>query len=236
LQEALVAGKVDTGIMPFTYAWNAVARGNNLKIASFFERETDGIVAGSSIQDITELETKKVGMLKASTLEILFEDATHSRGIQCSKVYFRSPNEMVSALQAGQIDAMVGYVPLIQKMSDKYKVIHWFSSDYSAHPCCDIVLNQDQMSKGKQALHDKLLADLKLVIEEVAIPSESVVSFAMKQYGLNRDQVFDSLKHTVFRMGLDDAGKAFERKMTDISVGLGYQPNQILDSDIYLER
>ncbi len=235
LQEAIISRHVDIAIIPFTYAWNAAEKGHPIRIVSFFERETDGIITSNRINDLRELNRSKIGLLRASTLDVLMLDFAEKHGIEYESVYFRTPNEVVSALTSGNVDAIVLYVPLIQKLSSDYHVIHWFGSDHEAHPCCDIAVNTDNMNKDRLNLARKLLMILDESIEIVNNREEKVINYIQTTYGLSIEQAHQALDKTVYKTGLDEHGRRFERSMTDISVRLGYQTRQISNSDIYLD-
>ena len=235
LQEAIVGKKVDIAVMPFTYAWNAASKGYPIRIVSFLERETDGIVAKRNLTSITDLQGKSIGLLKASSIDILMQDLAERTGFTFDPIYFRTPNESISALQAGSVDAIVLYVPLIQKMSNDYHVLHWFSEDYAAHPCCNLTVNTQMLTEAKTKLTLQLIDTITKINEQIAARDESILRFATKTYGLSGDEVSDALSHTVFITGLDDSGRNFERQMIDIAVKSGYQDRHIADHDIYLE-
>ena len=222
VQEALIAGRLDLAIMPFTYAWNAAAKGYPIRTVSFFERETDGILAQPHIRSARDLNGKKIGMLRASTLDILWQDYAQREGIEAEPVYFRTPSEAVAALQTKDVDAIVIYVPIINKLSDQFNVIHWFGERYPAHPCCDLVANIKQMNKQKQRLLTDLYTDLNEIIALLPQRQESVREFIAKHYGLIDDEIDQALEHTVFRMGLEEGGKQFQREMAVYSWKSGY--------------
>lgn len=234
LQEALIAKSVDMAIMPFTYAWNAASKGYPIKIVSFFERETDGIVASPKITSVAELEGKKVGVLKASSIDVLMQDLAHQEQLSYEPVYFRTPNECFAALNAGEVDAIVSYVPLIQKAAAKLNVIHWFGEDHKHHPCCDIVVNTEVLNKTKTGHYRKLLPVLTKVIDMIDARTVQIMDYVKQTYGLDDATANDALNHTAFILGLDDEGKAFEARMTDLSIKSGYQTQQIGFSEIYL--
>lgn len=235
LQEALIAGHADAAIMPFTYAWNAAAKGYPIRIVSFFERETDGILSQPEIKSIQDLHHKKIGLLKASTLDILMQDLAKRSNITYEAVYFRTPNESISALQSRAVDAIVLYVPLIQKLWTDYHVLHWFKDDYAAHPCCDLCVNTKQMTVSKQEMLKKLLRISQSQIELIERRDPKIISYVERNYGLSKSMANNTLDYTIFQTGLDTAGKAFERQMISIAIEAGYQEKDLQDAEIYLE-
>ncbi|RLC49566.1 MAG: hypothetical protein DRZ79_05775, partial [Candidatus Cloacimonadota bacterium] len=142
--EALVAGKIDVAILPFTYIWSDVAAGKEVKIISFLERESDGIIASQKIKNLSDLNGKKIGVLRASTLDIFAEMIAEKKQFNFTPVYFRTPMEMAAALKTGEVDALSFYVPSIFNFDkDKFHIIYWYGEDFSYHPCCDLAANMD---------------------------------------------------------------------------------------------
>ncbi len=235
LQEAIIAGRTDIAIMPFTYAWNAASKGYPIRTVSFFERETDGIVTSAAITKTSDLDGRKIGILRASTLDILMQDFARMNNIDYEAISFRTPNEMIAALTSGVVDAIVVYVPLIQKLDDKYHVIHWFGSSYPAHPCCDISVNTRQLTASKTVLLQGLISKLDEIILKVNALDSNVMDFVCKSYGLTLDQAYAALEHTVFATGLDENSKAFQRDMIEHAIRSGYQSHSLTDEQIYLD-
>ncbi len=222
IQEALVAGRIDAAIIPFTYVWNAATQGHPVRTISFFERETDGILAQPHIRSPQDLEGRKVGLLRASTLDVLWQDYAKREGISAQPIYFRTPSEAVSALQNRDLDAIVTYVPIINKLSDKFNVIHWFGDFHPAHPCCDLAVNTAQITPGKKKLLIDLYSNLERAINAMTDDQDSVRQFVREYYGLTHSQADSALEHTIFRMGLDESGKRFQREMAVYSWESGY--------------
>ncbi|MBW6513673.1 MAG: ABC transporter substrate-binding protein [Candidatus Syntrophosphaera sp.] len=234
VQEALIAGRIDAAIMPFTYAWNAASLGYPLRIVSHFELETDGIIVPSGLSNFAELNEARIGLLKASTLEILFIDWARERGIIYDPVYFRTPNEMAAALEVGDVDAIVTYEPLIQKLPARFKVLHYFKADYPGHPCCDFVINVSGLTQQRRDEYRELLDAVKLSQDAANRAENELLDLAGRLYGLDRDQTRNALSNTVYMTGLSEAGMAFERKMTGMAIELGYQYQELDDSEIFL--
>lgn len=235
VQEALIAGKIDAAIMPFSYAWNAASKGYPIRIVSFLEHESDGIVAQPEIQKIHDLHNAKIGVLKASTVELLMDDLAQTYGLEYHAVYFRTPNDLVSALHTRDVDAIVAYVPVIQKISENYQVLHWFGESHPEHPCCDLVVNKKNMSPAKISELRKLIARIHGALPYIATREEKLVSATQSMYQLSLEQTEEALANTFYTTGLDPAGKAMERRLIEIAVQKGYQGTMIKDEDIYWE-
>lgn len=233
VQEALIAGRIDVAIMPFTYVWNSVAKGYPLKTVSFFERETDAILVQPELEFPADLNGKKVALLKGSTLEILWQDYALRERIVAKPVYFRSPNEIVAALQSKAVDAAVLYAPIVNKLSDQYLVLHWFGENFPAHPCCDLAANTKQVTGPKLKLLQELYKGLEVAIKNMDSEASDVHRFVMANYGLTDAQAWEALQHTVFQLGLQQGGQVFQARMADISLDMGYLDKVPALSDVY---
>lgn len=236
LQEALIAGKADMGIMPFSFAFNAASKGYPIAITSFFERESDGLVALNKYSSLKDLNSKKIGVLRASTVDVLTIDLAKKEGFSYEPVYFRTPNEMIAALQSEEVDAIVAYVPLLQKIGDQFNVLHFFGSNYPAHPCCDICVNTKTLTAPKLALYNELMQQLPMAIAKVNSREADLMQYMMDSFGLSLAQANEALDHTVFQLGLDLQGIDFQMKMGAIAVEQGYQTKVLSASEIYWEK
>lgn len=233
-QEALIAGRLDVAILPFTYIWNAAAKGYPVKTVSFFERETDGIVVQSGINSVNDLQGKKIGLLKASSLEVLWMDYARTNGINAETIYFHSPNEIVAALRSAEIDAGVLYVPILNKLEDRYTVLHWFSDSYPKHPCCDLAVNTKNLAAGKEKYFKRFYKDLEKALGKLETHDKAFQSFAEKKYSLDSEQLKRALQHTGFRLGLGNEGIAFQTRMAEYSREQGYLERIPTSSEVYL--
>jgi len=237
VQEAMISGSIDVAIMPFTYVWNAASKGYPISTASFFERETDAIIAQTEFKSVAALQGKKIGLLRASTLDILWRDYAGKHGIDYDAVYFRSPNEAIAALDKKEIAAAVLYVPLVNKLVAKYNLIHWFSDDYPYHPCCDLAVNTDNIKHQNKLKHlDALMQDLQHAIDKLDTEPAKLEAYMMNSYGMKAEECREALKHTKFRMGLDASGMDFQRKMTEISMASGYLDRIPADYEVYMTK
>ncbi len=234
-QEAMVSGQIDISIMPFTYVWTARSKGYPLKTISFFERETDGIVVTSDIKQMKDLNGKKIGVLRASTIDAFLYDLIKKDSLLVETVYFRTPNEMISALKNKDVSGIVTYVPIIQKLSDEFKVIYWFSEQMPEHPCCNLVGTE-------KALDDKYLQVLALMraldhsIQSIREKDEKVIQLMMKNYLLSREQSLDALQHSIFKMNLSEKDKAFEEETMKTFLELKYIEQMPKAEDVYEDR
>jgi ABC-type nitrate/sulfonate/bicarbonate transport system substrate-binding protein len=235
VQEALIAGKLDAAIMPFSYVHNAAAKGYPVKIISFLERESDGIVARADVHSVAALHQRRIAVLKASTVELLLADLAQDIGIEYLPVYFRSPNEMLAALQRGEVDAVVAYVPVLQKLPAGFKVLHWFGDSHHHHPCCDLAVNEKQLTKSKSDRVIGLMERIGDILPQINMDNPLLIRYATTRYWISEDQLAEALAHTHFALGLDKAGKDFERRITEIAVEKGYQTRILRDHEIYLE-
>ena len=226
--EALVSEKIDVAIMPFTYIWTDISRGKKVKIISFFERESDGIICKKNIKNINELNGKKIGVLRASTLDIFAEIFIENNNVKMELVYFRTPMDMASALQVGEVDALSFYVPSIFKFDDNFKIIYWYSDDFPLHPCCDIAATEIAL-QIKLPLIKKFLAGLQKSISEMEKSPEMAIETACTLFSISRENSIKSLIHTKYLMNLDEEYQAFERKAIDKMIEKNYIETKVKD-------
>lgn len=234
VQEAITAGKIDMAIMPFSYAWTAISKGYKLKILTCLERETDGIVALPKYKSINELDKRKIGLLRASTLEILMQYTASKYNITYEPVYFRTPTEMIAALKAEEVDAIVSYVPLIQKINNKYPVLYWFSETYPGHPCCDLVVSDEVMQSHVNDIA-QIEEGLTKAIKDIKEPNEEIYKFIGRLYGLDAFQTVEALKHTRFDPTISEADKQFEQKTMQLYLKKDYLSKIPAISDVYVK-
>ena len=232
LSEALIHKRVDIGILPFTYVWTAQANGFSLKTYSSFERETDALVTRKTINKISELNNQKVGVLRASTLDVLARDLAKQNGVEFEIVPFRTPNEIIEALKAKQIMAGALYVPLVQKVSDEFHVLNWFSELYPGHTCCNIATN---LEKSKHSVLDKLVNDLSAILIDLQEHPENYINFVKEYYKLTENQALEALKHTKFSFKISNNDKEFEQNMIESFKELEYIKVIPPKKDIFLD-
>jgi ABC-type nitrate/sulfonate/bicarbonate transport system substrate-binding protein len=233
VQESLISGKIDAAIMPFSYAYTAVARDYPLRIVSFLERESDAVVCPVEIKGPQGLHNAKIGLLKASSVDLLMRDWADTVQLSYHPVYFRSPNEMIAALKAGEVQAIVGYVPLVQKLGDEYHALHWFAQNHPCHPCCDIVVNTTRLNKYRTASLRTMMDAIGNGIS--SLDSPRLLDYTRQKYGLDEQQARDAIQRTKFRMGLDPNGKGFEAQMMSLAVEMGYLNRVPSPHEVYLE-
>jgi ABC-type nitrate/sulfonate/bicarbonate transport system substrate-binding protein len=234
LGEALIAQKVDIAILPFTYCLQAQAKGINIQIISCLEHEDDGIIVRKGIEGVDDLNGKRIGCLKASTIEILLLRFLEEKNIAKTKiVYFTSPMEMWAALEKGGVDALSYYVPGIIKADNKIgKILHWYSADWKMHPCCDIAGESGQIRK-KNPLVKELLKALARGVKAVEQDTDYAVSIAEKTYGLDKVITLESLRKTPFRLSLTEDEKAFHLDIAQRMHKIGYLNKPINPDSLY---
>ncbi len=219
-QEAIISKKIDLAIIPFTYIWTARSKGYPIQCISFFERETDGIVVNKDIKQISDLNNKKIGVLKASTIDVFLKDFCRKNQVTYTPVYFRTPSEMVAALKSNEVSAIVSYVPVIQKIGDDYSTLHWFSEDYPQHPCCDIALVEGLSLQKKKNVR-KLISIIDNISRRWNISPE-IRTYAQEKYQLSEKQVNEAFEHSKFIFGLDNEGINFEMETMKTFKEMGY--------------
>ncbi|MCD4650537.1 MAG: ABC transporter substrate-binding protein [Candidatus Cloacimonetes bacterium] len=230
--EALTASRIDVAVMPFTYAWQDVAAGYPVRIASFLERESDGIICNKSIRSVQELNDKKIGVLRASTLDIFARMLLEEHNIKAELVAFRSPMEMAAALTSGEVDALSYYVPPIFRFGDDYRIVRWFSEDYPNHPCCNVITRDETIQ-----LKTKLLSGFLVALAEastlIPLDHEAVVAGA-SSFGLTDSTLSQSIKYTQYMMGTEEAGKELEKRAARVMLESKYLSQKVDPEKVYL--
>lgn len=234
VNEALVSGKIDISIMPFTYAWTDISQGKQVKIISFLERESDGIICSSDFQNIEDLKKKKIGVLRASTLDVFAEMFSDKYALEMEIVYLRSPMEMASTLKSGEVDALSFYVPPIFKFSDKFKIIHWFGEDFSSHTCCNISATESAI-RDKKSQIEMFLKEMQLSVNALNLNMEKAISCATEVFGLPKEILQNSLDFTKYRINLSEHDREFEEKVMEKMLDLGYIEKIPNSADVYDE-
>ena len=234
VNEALITGRIDIAIMPFTYGWQAVAEGKEVKIISFFERESDGIIARKGIDNIRQLDGLRLGTLRASTLDVFAHMVAEDFNINPEIVYFRTPTEMAIALKRGYVDALSFYVPAIFNFTDDMTIIFWYSEYYPKHPCCDLIAS-DEAIENKE---DQIRELLKVLEESCYHLSKSMsesIKHIERSYKLSLEVAESTLKHTKFIMGFDEEGVAFQQQTAKKMYELGYLRRQVAPGEVYYD-
>jgi ABC-type nitrate/sulfonate/bicarbonate transport system substrate-binding protein len=235
LGEALVAGKLDVAIIPFTYVVTAVARGSDIRIVACLEHEDDGIIARPGIKQLEDLDGRAIGCLKASTIELLLRRTLDARGIKARIVYFSSPMEMWSALERGDVDALSYYVPGIIKADGKIgRILHWYSNAWAMHPCCDIAVHTGRIRNKWPAVR-QLIAAIEAGSHSIARDTVRACYIAVQTWGLTDSVALQSLRHTPFRVSLTEQETAFELNTATLMNQLGYIPKMVNPDQLYLK-
>jgi len=232
--EALVSEKIDVAIMPFTYAWTDISQGKRVKIISFLERESDGIITTKKIEKIQDLDGKKIGVLRASTLDIFAEMFLEENDIEMEFIYLRTPMDMATALKSGEVDALSFYVPSIFKFDENFHIIHWYRDTFPLHPCCDLTATETAISNKKKKI-EKLMNGLEKSVNEINNNPVLTFDFAQISFYLQEDLAKQSLYHTKFVMGLAEKGKKFEQKAIAKMIEKGYILKHVKAEEIYFE-
>ena len=231
--EALVAGRIDLAIMPFTYAWMDVSQDKKVKIISFLERESDGIIASSEYANRENLTGSKMGVLKNSTLEIIPEMVFEKQGLSMPQmVPFRTPMDMAAALQSGEVDAISYYVPSIYNLAERFQIVDWYSNTFPAHPCCDLVASEKAL-KAKCNQVNAFMKMLENSIRQMEGDPQNTSKIAQNSFGLSEQITSQSLAHTKYMLGLEASGKDFEAQAAELMLSKGYLARKITSNEIY---
>jgi len=230
--EALVHGQIDVAIYPFTYVLSDATQNQNVRIVSFLERESDGIIAHRSIEKIDDLNGKKIGVLRASTLDILAEMFMESNHLSMEMVYFRTPMDLAAALQSGDVDAISFYVPSIFRFSDEFSIIHWYGDADPGHPCCNVTAHKDALVQKRSEIQ-KFVNGLQKACHYMETHPEETVALGAKVFQMDAEQIRASLEHLRYQMGLEESGRQFVKRAGVWMQKKGYANGEIDSSAVY---
>ncbi len=233
--EALVAEKIDVAILPFTYIWNDVAKGKKVKVLSFLERESDGIITKKEYTKLSDLKGKKIGVLRASTLDVFAEMISEKYALNFELVYFRTPMDMATALKSGEVDALSYYVPSIFKFTDKFHIVYWYGEDFPSHTCCNIAATEVALETKLDNINN-FLSGMQKSAEAINKSFSKTKNAAERFYELQPKYAEQSLLHTKYIMGLDEDGKNFEISAIKKMLELGYLDRSVKSEDVYFEK
>ncbi|MCK9330938.1 MAG: transporter substrate-binding domain-containing protein [Candidatus Cloacimonetes bacterium] len=230
LSEALIHNQIDLAILPFTYIWTAKSKGYKIMTVSSFERETDALMTAKNITQLSQLNNKKVGVLRASSLEVLVIDLAKKTNLNFEIVAFRTPNEMIEALRQNQIQAISLYEPLVQKLSDEFHIIKWFSEFYPEHTCCNLASTEIFLTNNNI---EDLIEKFHYTFEFIKTNNYDFLQYGVKKFNFSQEQMKNALQHTKYSLEMRDIDKEFELKMINIFLDLGYISN--IPENIYYE-
>lgn len=230
--EALAAGKVDVAILPFTYVWADVAAGLPVRTVSFLERESDGIAARRPVSSLADLAGRRIGVLRASTLDVLAGAALADAGITAELVPLRGPTELVAALRGGDVDAVSLYVPPLLGLGEEFPVVHWFGEADPGHPCCNVAAHADAL-RDRPAQVAAFVALLERGVALLAERPQESAAVAAARWQLAPGAVDGALAHMRFQTGLDDAGRAFEARMAAAMLARGYLTRAVAADEVH---
>lgn len=230
--EALIAGKLDLAILPFTYIWLDVSKGKEVKIISFFERESDGIIARPGITTLAQLEGKKLGVLRGSTLDIFAEILLEDKKLNMEIIYFRTPMDMAAALKAKEVDALSYYVPSIFKFPGDYNIVYWYGDDHPLHPCCDIAVTDKALESKYNSLKN-FMTGIKTATNELNNSPDTAFKAVEEFYSLYPPYSKYSLYQTKYILALDDTMKNFEYRSFNKMIEKGYVDKMVKLENVY---
>jgi len=226
----LIHNQIDLAILPFTYIWTAKSKGYKIMTVSSFERETDALMTAKNITQLSQLNNKKVGVLRASSLEVLVIDLAKKTNLNFEIVAFRTPNEMIEALRQNQIQAISLYEPLVQKLSDEFHIIKWFSEFYPEHTCCNLASTEIFLTNNNI---EDLIEKFHYTFEFIKTNNYDFLQYGVKKFNFSQEQMKNALQHTKYSLEMRDIDKEFELKMINIFLDLGYISN--IPENIYYE-
>lgn len=234
VNEALINGRIDLSIMPFTYAWQGISEGKDVRILSFLERESDGIIARKEIRNLHDLTGRKVGVLRASTLDVFFRLIMDMYDLHPEIIYFRTPTEMATALTSGHVDALSFYVPAIFQFSEDFHTLMWYSEIFPQHPCCDLVVFEKSLREKREQIK-KFVAAMQESCYILSGEPDKGAELIVKHFHYDRETAKETLLQQKFITGLDEEGIEFQQKVIGKMFEMGYIRRIVPVDEVYYD-
>jgi len=200
VNESLMAGKLDMGVMGDFPAFIGRSAGTNYHIVSLASTgpKTLALVApkDSNIMTVADLKGKKVGTTKGSYGQQLLTMLLAKNGLSVNDIQFMhvTMDDLTTALVRGDVDAGVMWEPLITRMEQtgEIRMIADGTDIYEAYAV--VVASGDMVDKNPQAIGAVLKAYqrgkeylkqnpdecMKLLMEDIKIPQPQLVQIINK--------------------------------------------------------
>lgn len=208
-KNAVVTGTVDFGIYGLAAATLGAAAGEPVVVVGAACNRGMAVVSGidSSINSITDLRGKKVGIWPGSTQEVVILDRLSMEGmsiadIQPIRVSF---SDMASALERGDLDAYVGAEPGpgISLAKGVGKIVEYPYSTPTGS--LNMVLTTSQDLIGKDPDFVRLVLDVHKKATEFAMENRSeFVSVAMNKLGQQQPSIEKAAPNVELTWDIDD--------------------------------
>ena len=158
---ALNAGKLDVGTFGTTAPLVFITKGADFTFIGGMMIGGQALVvkperlAEFKGKPVSVYKSKKVGLVKLSTGDVIFKGALVKAGIDWRKditfVELGSPAAIVEAVNKGLVDAGLLWPPNFSLAEKKYglKVSHYIEEFYPKYTCCRIIAHTQQFNKDK---------------------------------------------------------------------------------------
>ncbi|WP_434930577.1 ABC transporter substrate-binding protein [Shewanella sp. HL-SH5] len=208
--EALITEQVDFATASETVAmFNSFYRSDFAILTSFVESDNDIkliSLSAKKYQNLASIKNAKIGIIKGSASEFFFDSLLilhHQQDLPLERVYLK-PNELLAALENGEVDAISAWEPLGYQILQRSQNANQVMSTKGLYNLSFnlIGLKQNQVSlKDRQSLL-KALSDAIDFISENPTESQLIVSQTLD---MDLQQLRYLWKDYSFRVSLSNA-------------------------------
>lgn len=167
---ALVSGRIDATVAPFTNLVTAFANGANIRIIAGSGMNGLALVGRPNIKTLSDLRGKRVGTVRGDTLELMAYEAIKQAGLlnQVTFEYFTDGLEALQAIRSGRYDAVTHVEPFVSRLvhEDRMNVLVTGEKVWRTdHPDCVLAAAPKALGQRRGALKGLLLAMLAAEVE-----------------------------------------------------------------------
>lgn len=210
LYKLLQSGHVDAAILPFNEVFKR--KGKNIKFYSHYIRGGIGILGYDNINKLSDLEGKKIGVVKKTIAAYLINSMALPKNTEI--VMYGSETMMKFAFDRAKLGAIVWNVPKIVESMGRHKIIHWFSEDYSYFPYSDLLVNKNSYKEKKDEI-DEVLNQLLRIGDTFLGSPKILFETAEMVFETTHHRAKEISYHIRFLETSSDKDKAFEKSVFD---------------------
>jgi len=209
--QAVIEGKADIATVGDTPIVFAVMNDRKIKVLAVIQtsNKNEAIVArrDRGITKPSDLKGKKIGLPLGTTGHFFADSFLQAQGIGIKqvKIIDLKPDEMDAALDAGKVDAVAVWNPVLTQLKKKLGnngIMFFDESIYTEHFC--VVAGQEYVKKNPEAIKKVLRALVKaeVFVREHPAESRQLIAAFLKVDKIILDEIWDIF---TFRLTLDQA-------------------------------
>lgn len=209
---AFASKGIDVGYLGMAPSVTGVAnRAASVKAAALANAEGSAIVvrADSPVRQVKELAGKTVAIPGYSSVQdFLLRRALDAAGLELAavKIIVVKPPEMITTLEAGQIDAFIAWEPHATKAVTLGvgRVLLPSSQIWKDHPCC-VVAFEGSVARDRPAVVQAFLRAHARATAFIAANTDEAVRIGVKYTGMDEKTVRTALGNITYRAELEQA-------------------------------